>query len=535
MERWTWDGATWTRAEVLKTEVESGLPVNFPFVPVGYDAEIKVIFAEWGANIATNAPVPAANLYGWGTGGFVDAPSPTRYVETVTDNANVAAGSVQLESVTADLFANADTDGDTFRWDPVAGSGCYLGVVAGTISRSVVGGALSLSSTSGTNACRAGVRLSVSVTGDWDFRIRQDRGASGAGRIWEMHVINDARVGYCADSGTADGILYQAPAEAGVINAFTCVNGAFAQVGANTAEPGDPQYYRLTRSTNTFTWYYSSDGAAWTQDEQTTNVNIGNPVYFLLTAYAGTPSGTTTAADYDNFLLASGTVSQGGYRRSGSWTTPTTILAGQRISTVTLGHSSLSATAYIDRVDVLVESAIVWSSTTDITSGTQTILVPAQDVDGATAVRVTLASDGASSPILESVEYVYEDSSTPPVSQTFLVDFTYRVEGDTVRFLDLTRNVSGLGLSYRWQFGDGAESFVREAWHVYPPTIWGTYAVTLTVCDPFVCKSASRNVTIVQWDIVMLVVIVAAIAFTYAWVRKTERRERRARVSGRRE
>jgi PKD repeat protein len=186
-------------------------------------------------------------------------------------------------------------------------------------------------------------------------------------------------------------------------------------------------------------------------------------------------------------------------------------------------------------VDVLVDSAIVWSSTADITSGTQTILVPAQDVDGATAVRVTLASDGASSPILESVEYVYEDSSTPPVSQTFLVDFTYRVEGDTVRFLDLTRNVSGLGLSYRWQFGDGAESFVREAWHVYPPTIWGTYAVTLTVCDPFVCKSASRNVTIVQWDIVMLVVIVAAIAFTYAWVRKTERRERRARVSGRRE
>jgi hypothetical protein len=118
---------------------------------------------------------------------------------------------------------------------------------------------------------------------------------------------------------------------------------------------------------------------------------------------------------------------------------------------------------------------------------------------------------------------------TPPVSQTFLVDFTYRVEGDTVYFLDRTRNVSGLGLTYRWQFGDGAESFVREAWHVYPPTIWGTYTVTLTVCDPFICKSAARNVTVVQWDIVMLVVIVVAIAFTYAWVRKMERKERKER------
>jgi hypothetical protein len=129
------------------------------------------------------------------------------------------------------------------------------------------------------------------------------------------------------------------------------------------------------------------------------------------------------------------------------------------------------------------------------------------------------------------VQYAAPDEAdTPPVSQTFLVDFTYRVEGDTVYFLDRTRNVSGLGLTYRWQFGDGAESFVREAWHVYPPTIWGTYTVTLTVCDPFICKSAARNVTVVQWDVVMLVVIVVAIAFTYAWVRKMERRERNKTV-----
>jgi hypothetical protein len=36
-------------------------------------------------------------------------------------------------------------------------------------------------------------------------------------------------------------------------------------------------------------------------------------------------------------------------------------------------------------------------------------------------------------------------------------------------------------------------------------------------------------VTVVQWDVVMLVVIVVAIAFTYAWVRKMERKERKER------
>ncbi len=508
LQRWTWNGA-WTLAETLKTEAASGVPVNFPFVPIDYDAEIKVVFAEWGVNLDTNALVPHAKIYGWGSGGFASSPAPTRYLETVTDNPNVASGAVQLEGATADLFAIADSDGDTFKWDPIASAGCTNGVIAATVSRSIAGGVLSVSDVSGTNACRAGVRLAVSVTGDWDFRIRLDRGASGVGRIWEMHVINDPRVVYCADSGTADGILYQAPAESSIINAFTCVNGAFAQVGTNTAEPGDPQYYRLTRSTNTFTWYYSADGSSWTQDEQTTNAGIANPVYFLLTLFAGTPSGTTTTGDYDNFLLASGTLAQGGYRRSGTWTSPTTVLADRTITTITLGHSALSSTAYIDRVDVLVNSVIVWSSTDDVTSGTQTVLSPNQDVTGDVAVRVTLASNGASTPVLEDVAFSHEEvlaGGNPFVPRIFPA-FGYTVHGSEVTFHDRTTYEGVNRLVYAWSFGDGTTATdTRAPTHTYDAGgAINSYWVTLTVCDGVRCRATGQQVTVVRWDIVFLV------------------------------
>ncbi|HLB68766.1 MAG TPA: BNR-4 repeat-containing protein, partial [Thermoplasmata archaeon] len=46
LERWTYTG-TWTRAEVLQTEAANGWAVSFPFVPVNYDLELKVVFAEW--------------------------------------------------------------------------------------------------------------------------------------------------------------------------------------------------------------------------------------------------------------------------------------------------------------------------------------------------------------------------------------------------------------------------------------------------------------------------------------------------------
>jgi len=405
MEHWRWNGATWSRSSILKTEATSGLPVGFPVAPLNYNDEVKVVFAEWGVNTDTNALFPHAKIYGWGADGFVTNPAPTRYVETITNNPNVVFGNVQLESVSADTFGIADGDGDTFKWDPIAGIGCTNGVLAATVTRSIAAGVLSVSDTSGTNACRAGVRLSVSLSGDWDIRIQQNRGAAGVGRLWEMHVINDPRVSYCADSALADGILYQIPAEGAVINAFTCINGAFAQVGSNTAEPGDPQYYRLTRASNTFTWYYSSDGVIWIQDEQTTSASIANPVYFLLTVNAGTPSGTVTAADYDDFRISSGIVAQGGYRRSGSWTSPTTSLTAQRVQRVSLEYSSLSATAYIDQIDILDDSVVVWSSTANIVSGISTNLFPAQDVSGMIAVRVTLASSGSSTPVLGSVEY----------------------------------------------------------------------------------------------------------------------------------
>lgn len=212
------------------------------------------------------------------------------------------------------------------------------------------------------------------------------------------------------------------------------------------------------------------------------------------------------------------------FRLSGTWTTPTTLLVDQSLTTITLGHSSLSSTAYIDRVDVLVNSVSVWSYTTDITAGTQTTLSPRQDVSGSVAVRVTLASNGASTPVLEDVEYAYEEvvRGNPFVPRIFPA-FTYQVRSSTVAFQDRTAYEGVNALTYEWSFGDGiTETGTRAPVHAYDADgIANSYWVTLTVCDGVTCRGAGQHVIVVRWDLVFLVAVSStALVLTFVAYRR---------------
>lgn len=95
------------------------------------------------------------------------------------------------------------------------------------------------------------------------------------------------------------------------------------------------------------------------------------------------------------------------YRVSGSWQSATTLLTSQRITSLVLNHSSLTAGAYIDRTAILRDGSVIWSSATDIVTGTQTTFYIFLTVTGQVAVNVTFGSLGGASPVLESIAYSY--------------------------------------------------------------------------------------------------------------------------------
>jgi len=337
-------------------------------------------------------------------------------VESNTDNLGIAAGSFELGSLKGDSFTTVDADAETAKWDLVSG----VSVGCGTVTRTIAAGVLSISVQSGAVGCRRGVRSAVTVTGDWDIRIKVDTTtSSGATNLFELSILNQALV-YCTDGGTVDGLLYQDTLSAThALDAFTCVNGAFAAVGAQTGGLADPRWLRFTRATNTFTWYYSADGSAWTQDEQTTNANIGNPVYVLLNIFSASALDGTTAADLDDYHLATGTVSAGGYRTIGNWTSIAQSSSGIQAE-ITLTYSGASAQGYIDFVALYDGATRFAFDDTDVIAGGPTVsYIFVVTVPTGWTVRVGLAGDGSATTNIAQVEVaVTPGSVAAPLSGT---------------------------------------------------------------------------------------------------------------------
>jgi len=323
-------------------------------------------------------------------------------IETNTDNLGIAGGSLELGSLKGDSFTTADADADTAKWDLVSG----LSTGCGVVSRTIAAGVMSISVQSGAVGCRRGVRTAVTVSGDWDIRIKIDTVlATGGTNLLELSVLNEALV-YCTDGPSVDGLLYQATLTlvTHALDAFTCVNGGFPAVGSQTGPLTDPRWLRLTRATNTFTWYHSSDGSAWTQDEQTTNANIANPVYIILTVFSASLVDGTTSVMLDDHHLATGSVSAGGYRTIGDWTSLSQVSAEtETVVNVNLAYSGSTANGYIDFVAIYDGATQIAFDGTNVIGGTSIDYTFSIDLPALWTFRIGLAGDGSATPNIQSI------------------------------------------------------------------------------------------------------------------------------------
>lgn len=420
-----------------------------------------------GAALVSVAPIVAAATVTFTStadfdGGTKSNPGDGNYgVETVTDNLGIAAGGFELSSMKGDSFTLADADGDTFKWDFAGLGGC----TGGTPTRSISGGVYNMLSSGG----QAGVVSGHAVSGVVDVRLKIDHiSSTGGGK--DFWLLNEPRCNQ--GSATVDGVLYDAVTTSNIWGAFTMTNGVLTQCGTNTDVGVDPVYLRFTFNTPTWTFYYSSDGSAWTQDEQCTNAVTG-PWYTVFSLSAGADF------DLDDYHLASGTVDAGGFRTTGDWRSATQTYAGAAVVTVDITYSGASATGFIDDVAIVSSADVVlWNDGTDQTSGTSASYTVSPAVTQDWKVRVTLGGSNAATATLESI--VVTTNANPTAVAT--ASEAEPCIGESVAFSSAASTDSdGTIASYLWDFGDGATSTLANPDHAFPFN--SIFTVTLTVTD----------------------------------------------------
>lgn len=322
-------------------------------------------------------------------------------VESNTDNLGIATGAFELGSLKGDAFNTVSADANTAKWDLFSSGACETSIL------SIGGGVLNEDVECLTGGSRA-VYGSATITGDWDVSVKLDKTVdTGTTNQWRFGLFS-ASNSFCGGIGE-DGVL-NAIVD-GNIQAYTCINTVFLQVGTNTAVPSDPVWLRMTRATNTFTWFYSTDGVIYTQDEQTTSASIPNPLIPYIDVYADS-AGEPTGADWDDYRVNTGTVGAGGFRTTGSWTSASQTSTGSS-ATVTITYSGASATNYIDYMALYEGVTQLAIDNTDRTSGTSASTTFIVTVPTGWSVRIGLAGGGGGTPTMEQVVVEVESEAAP--------------------------------------------------------------------------------------------------------------------------
>ena len=339
-------------------------------------------------------------------GAYSDA-AGQRGATSFTCNAGVTANQIELDSLEGNEYCIADADGDTSLWNLVNNGNCE------TLPISVAGGVLNEDVETLAGGCVAGVISAVTLSGDFDIEIQVNRVTmTNINDMVRVSLLNEVQ-SFCGDGATEDGVFYDFRRD-GAANlralAATCTNGVQAFIGAESAGLTDPQWMRITRvsATNTITWFFGTDGIAWTQDETTVFATTGTLFLIIALVDIGDDA-TPTAVDFDNYILNAGAVSAGGYVTTGTWTTTTiAIPVGEMLNRVAWTDANEAAGVCVDQVEILVLGVVVETFAGCPTSP----VVPTVTIVGSATVRFTLISAGASTPNLQDVE-VRSDVAPP--------------------------------------------------------------------------------------------------------------------------
>ncbi len=146
--------------------------------------------------------------------------------------------------------------------------------------------------------------------------------------------------------------------------------------------------------------------------------------------------------------------------------------------------------------------------------------------------NVTLnVSDSAGARVGVVHPIVIQPGQAQYVFENVTAAFTFAVQDTTVTFTDQSHSDLGLPINFRmWFFGDGGRSGDASPVHTYVSSgLWTSYRAILVVCDTSNhCGSASQELLLVNWGLVLLLILVIGAA-TVGVVLALRRRRRRGR------
>lgn len=345
-------------------------------------------------------------------------------IETITDNLAVPDDSFSLGTPQGDSFTSTDSDADTEKWN-------LESKALGTINqREIATGVFSVDVSGGVAQSFAGVISNNTLTGNFDVRVKVDDGPNSAILPFlYFQATNNAAGIECGDDVLQDGLLYfiNFIAVGSPMSAFKCVNGVLTQIGTNTNRPSDPIWLRFTSSGTTFTFFYSTDGNSWTQDEQFTDAAISGSFYSELLCSANDPA--RCDLDFDDYHVFSGTFSSG-FRITGQWRSANQQSTTENFININVIYSNVSVVQYITAVSLIDGSGqYVFVDNSDVTTDTSMMYnVPVLQILGAWSVQINLTGDGSGTPNISAVQiFTSLDVSSPVILilVTFLLTFAF--------------------------------------------------------------------------------------------------------------
>lgn len=412
-------------------------------------------------------------------------------VETITDNLQVASGSLELSSLKSDTFSHSDSDAHTFKWDTVTFNNPTVN------QRDIGSGILTVDITQGSDGVPwVGVIAPSTISGVLDVRVKMNLATktiavSGSTQGWLVLQNEHTTGGTCAVGGgsTVDGIMYRyfesKDGTTKTVLAYTCTNGSLTQIGDDTTFTNNPRWLRMTRSSTTVTWYYSSDGSSWTQDE-TTTFSTSSSLYVEIGTFLNANLGDRTSWQFDDYNLASGTVDAGGYRTSGNWASASqSAVTDERFDQIVIDYSGASGSNYVTAISLFDSSShYFFTDNTDLTTGSShTYTLTGIESSNTWKVRVNLTGGNAGTPTILDIIVSFHPNSPPSITSTG--DDTNRFGKLYLRTITFTDSD---GDSMAWSLATNNDDLAIGSSN---GTVWGTtwipgsYYVNVTASDGF--------------------------------------------------
>jgi hypothetical protein len=350
-------------------------------------------------------------------------------VETITDNLQIASGSLELSSLKSDTFTFADSDAITRKWTTAIGGGS--GVCSTT---AIASGVATLAAVNAGSAKACDMVSASTFSGSWDVRVKVAE-TSGTFNTATFCMITTQECTSGVDraySGSANGVYIRHLI--GTLTVWSVASGTPTQQGSNVALTAGTFWLRLTRSSTTYTAYHSADGSSWTQDVQYTDAGPSGTRYGGFGIFRNGDAYGSVSDDFDDWNVAAGTVDSGGYATAGAWVSASQSAITDAFRQIVIEYSGASGANFITSV-YLVDSTsnYFYIDNTDLTSGSShTYAVPNPTNTHTWKVGFNLTSGGAGTPNVQDIAVTFAETAptitgygTTPTSGTHAAIFHF--------------------------------------------------------------------------------------------------------------